>query len=35
MNAVPDSGPVKTIQLKDKIIAITGANRGLTPFIET
>ena len=28
MNAVPDSGPVKTIQLKDKIIAITGANRG-------
>jgi NAD(P)-dependent dehydrogenase (short-subunit alcohol dehydrogenase family) len=29
MNAVPDSGPVKTIQLKDKIIAITGANRGI------
>ncbi|XPS81348.1 hypothetical protein M3J09_013286 [Ascochyta lentis] len=29
MNAVPESGPVKTVQLKDKIIAITGANRGI------
>ncbi|KAJ4324634.1 hypothetical protein N0V94_001204 [Neodidymelliopsis sp. IMI 364377] len=29
MNAIPDSGPVKTVQLKDKIIAITGANRGI------
>ena len=28
MNAVPESGPVQTVQLKDKIIAITGANRG-------
>lgn len=30
MNAVPESGPVKTVQLQDKIIAITGANRGLS-----
>ncbi|UPX12805.1 uncharacterized protein EKO05_0003342 [Ascochyta rabiei] len=29
MNAVPESGPVKTVQLKDKVIAITGANRGI------
>ncbi|KAF1360925.1 NAD(P)-binding protein [Lizonia empirigonia] len=29
MNAIPESGPVKTVQLKDKIIAITGANRGI------
>ncbi|KAJ8112668.1 hypothetical protein OPT61_g5018 [Boeremia exigua] len=29
MNAVPESGPVKTVQLQDKIIAITGANRGI------
>ncbi|KAH6633745.1 hypothetical protein C7974DRAFT_433671 [Boeremia exigua] len=29
MNAVPEAGPVKTIQLQDKIIAITGANRGI------
>jgi|SRR5690242_18305589 len=28
MNAVPESGPVKTVQLQGKIIAITGANRG-------
>nr|GFD57001.1 hypothetical protein [Tanacetum cinerariifolium] len=28
MNAVPESGPVKTVQLEGKIIAITGANRG-------
>ncbi|KAJ4374662.1 hypothetical protein N0V86_007535 [Didymella sp. IMI 355093] len=29
MNAVPESGPVKTVQLQGKIIAITGANRGI------
>ncbi|KAF3045824.1 hypothetical protein E8E11_003779 [Didymella keratinophila] len=29
MNAVPESGPVKTVQLEGKIIAITGANRGI------
>ncbi|KAF1924615.1 NAD(P)-binding protein [Didymella exigua CBS 183.55] len=29
MNAVPKSGPVKTVQLEGKIIAITGANRGI------
>ncbi|KAJ4349111.1 hypothetical protein N0V95_004853, partial [Ascochyta clinopodiicola] len=35
MNAVPESGPVKTVQLKDKIIAITGANRGTSyPFTD-
>ncbi|KAF3038307.1 hypothetical protein E8E12_005292 [Didymella heteroderae] len=29
MNAVPESGPVKTVQLEGKVIAITGANRGI------
>ncbi|KAJ4392734.1 hypothetical protein N0V91_011285 [Didymella pomorum] len=29
MNAIPESGPVKTVQLEGKIIAITGANRGI------
>lgn len=33
MNAVPPTGPVKTIQLENKIIAITGANRGPFPPI--